>query len=138
MLICTIPKSFCIAKNYSTTKLLLGTTNYKTSLSLYYTNLYDKVVLCSFPPYYHVLLRTTKSYSSTNLYYKEIFQFFCARQLYYIFLYLQKLFPDYLLCIAKYESSITLHHREYFYTIRCITNYLFARCGAPMSSKDNI
>ena len=76
----------------STTPVLLCTTKYCSSTSLYY-----KVLLQS----YSVLQSTTKYYSSTSLYYKVLLQYYSV---------LQSTTPV-LLCTTKYYSSTSLYYK---------------------------
>ena len=84
---------------HGTTPVLLCTTKYYSSTTLYYQVLlqYYSVLQSTTP----VLLCTTKYYSSTTLYYKVLLQYYSV---------LQSTTPV-LLCTTKYYSSTTLYYK---------------------------
>ena len=99
----------------STTPVLLCTTQYYSSTTLYYTVLlqYYSVLQSTTP----VLLCTTKYYSSTTLYYKVL--------LHYYFV-LHSATPV-LLCTTKYYSSTTLYYKvllQYYSVLQSSTPVL--------------
>ena len=86
----------------STTPVLLCTTKYYSSTTLYYSVLlHYYFVLHSATP---VLLCTTNYYSSTTLYYKILLQ-------YYSVLQSTTLYNTVLLCTTQYYSSTTLYYK---------------------------
>ena len=114
----------------STNPVLLCTTKYYSSTTLYYTVLlqYYSVLQSTAP----VLLCTTKYYSSTTLYYKVLLQYYsvlqsttpvllCTTKYYKVLLQyysvLQSTNPV-LLCTTKYYSSTTLHTWNVIYNAR--------------------
>ena len=95
-----------------TTPVLLCTTKYYSSTTLYYkVQLQYYSVLQSTNP---VLLCTTKYYSSTTLYYKVLLQYYSV---------LQSTTPV-LLCTTKYYSSTTLYYKVLlqYYSVLQSTN----------------
>ena len=96
---------------HSATPVLLCTTKYYSSTTLYYKVLlqYYSVLQSTTP----VLLCTTKYYSSTTLYYTVLLQYYSVRQSYKVLIQyysvLQSTTPV-LLCTTKYYSSTTLYY----------------------------
>ena len=89
-------------------KVLLCTTKYYSSTTLYYTVLLQ---------YYSVLHSTTTYYSSTTLYYKVLLQYYSVLQS----------TTSILLCITKYYSSATLYYKvllQYYSVLHSTTPVL--------------
>ena len=110
VLLCTT-KCYCVLQ--STTPVLLCTTMYYSSTTLYYNVLlqYYSVLQSTTP----VLLCTAKCYSSTTLYYKVLLQYYSV---------LQSTTPV-LLCTTRYYSS-TMYYKvllQYYSVLHSTTTY---------------